>query len=220
MSVPQAKAWMDRLAHDLRGPLAPMQTALYLLREPKVDDGQRDELLAVLERQIRRLSAMIDQLGDIARAEKGHLVTRRETIDVERLVADTVTLLQAQPPHVDFAPGMQGMAIEGDVLRITQLFYALLGLQLSRSHPVPVRARLELAGERLRMTCAVHCRDASDALITALLTSPHPDPPDDALGLGLVIAAAIAEAHGGSLRGRASADDTLELLLELPSGGA
>lgn len=220
MSAPQAKAWIDRLAHDLRGPLAPMQTALYLLRDPQVCDGQRDELLAVLERQIRRLGGMIDQFSDLAWAEKGRLVTRRETIDVELLVANTVARLQARPPHVDFAPGMQGMDIEGDVLRIAQLFHALLGLQLSRSHPVPVRARLELAGERLRMTCAVHCRDASDALIAALLTSPHPDPPDDALGLDLVIAAAIAEAHGGSLRGRASAHDTLELLLELPSGSA
>src|SRR5690606_32218641 len=58
----------------------------------------------------------------------------------------------------------------------------------------------------------------SDALIAALLNSPHPDPPDDALGLGLMIAVAIAEAHGGSLQGRAGAGDTVELVLELPAG--
>ena len=70
------------------------------------------------------------------------------------------------------------------------------------------------------MACAVPCRDATDDLGEALLRAPHPDPPDDALGFGLLIAEAIADAHGGQLRGRASAPDTLEFLLELPTSAA
>lgn len=217
MSAPQVKAWMARLAHDLRGPLAPMQTAVYLLRDSQVSDDQRDELLAVMERQVQRLSGMIDEFSDLGRAAEGRLVARREAIDVELLVADTVARLSAQAPQADFGAGAREAQLEGDVLRVAQLFHALLGLQLSRSHPLPVQARLERIGNRVIMTCSVHCHDASDALIAALLTAPHPDPPDDALGLGLVIAVAIAEAHGGSLRGRARGDDALELVLELPT---
>jgi len=217
VSSPQVKAWMARLAHDLRGPLAPMQTAVYLLRDSQVSDDQRDELLAVMERQVQRLSGMIDEFSDLGRAAEGRLVARREAIDLELLVADTVARLSAQAPQVDFGAGAREAQLEGDVLRVAQLFHALLGLQLSRSHPLPVQARLERTGDRVIMTCSVHCRDASDALIAALLTAPHPDPADDALGLGLVIAVAIAEAHGGSLRGRARGDDALELVLELPT---
>src|SRR5690606_11398054 len=90
---------------------------------------------------------------------------------------------------------------------------------LGRDPASPVRARLELSGDCLRMTCVADCSGATDALVGALLTSPHPDPPDDALGLGLMIAASIARAHGGRLHGRAGARDTAELVLELPAGG-
>ena len=211
---------MERVAHDLRGPLAPMLTAIYLLRDPRTADGQRDELLAVLERQIQRLGGMIDEFSDLGRAGTGQLLVRRETIDVELLVSDTASRLQARAPQVSWSPGARGLEIEGDVLRIAQLFHTLLGMQLARGQPEPVQARLELAGGRLRMTCALHCSDVSDALIAALLTSPHPDPPDDALGLGLMIATAIAQAHGGSLQGRAGAGDIVELVLELPAGRA
>lgn len=209
---------MDRVAHDLRGPLAPMQTAVYLLREPGIADAQRDELLAVLERQIQRLGGMIDEFSDLGRAGTGQLLARREPIDVELLVSDTATRLQARAPQVSWGPDVQGLEIEGDMLRIAQLFHTLLGMQLSRVQPEPVQARLELAGGHLRMTCSLQCSGVSDALIAALLTSPHPDPPDDALGLGLMIAVAIAEAHRGRLQGRAGAGDTVELVLELPAG--
>jgi signal transduction histidine kinase len=217
MSAPLAKSWMERLAHDLRGPLSPMQTAVYLLRDPGLGDTQREELLAVLERQIQRLGGMINEFSDLGRADQGRLLARCDAIDLELLVLDTVARLQEPAPRVEFAPGTQTMRIDGDVQRIAQLFHVLLGLQLSRSRPMPVTARIDRDGGRMRMVCAVHCRDASDALIASLLAAPHPDPPDDALGLGLVIAAAIAEAHGGSLRGRARGGDTLELVLELPA---
>ena len=217
MSAPLAKPWMERLAHDLRGPLSPMQTAVYLLRDPGLGEEQRDELLAVLERQIQRLGGMINEFSDLGRADQGRLVSRREAIDLELLVLDTVAGLREPPPQVEFGPGTGAMRIHGDVQRIAQLFHALLGLQLSRSNPVPVRASIDRDGDQLRMACTVHCRDASDALIASLLAAPHPDPPDDALGLGLVIATAIAEAHGGRLSGRARGDDTLELVLQLPT---
>src|SRR5690606_38079015 len=91
VSAPVARTWMDRVAHDLRGPLAPMQTAVYLLREPGIADAQRDELLAVLERQIQRLGGMIDEFSDLGRAGTGQLLVRREAIDVELLVSDTAS---------------------------------------------------------------------------------------------------------------------------------
>ena len=211
---------MDRVAHDLRGPLAPMQTAVYLLRDADIGQAQRDELLAVLERQIQRLGGMIDEFSDLGRAGTGQFLGRRETIDVELLVSDTASRLHTRAPQVSWGPGVRGLEIEGDVLRIAQLFHTLLGMQLSRGQPEPVQARLEFVDGRLRMTCALECSGVSDALIAALLSSPHPDPPDDALGLGLMIAVAIAEAHDGSLHGRAGAGDTVELVLELPAAAA
>lgn len=217
MSAPRMKTWMDRLAHDLRGPLAPMLTAIYLLRDAGTNGRQRDDLLEMMERQIQRLGGMIDEIGDIGRAEKGRLVGRMEPIDVDLLLDDVATRLQAAAPQITFEPDARGQRIDGDILRIGQMFMTLFGLQFSRQHPATVRARLARTDHGLRMTCAVHCRDAEALPIASLLSLPHPEPQDDSLGLGLMIATAIAQAHGGSLRGETAGADTIELVLELPA---
>lgn len=216
MSMPPITSWMDRLAHDLRGPLAPMLTAIYLLRDAGTQGRQRDDLLALMERQVQRLSSMIDELSDIGRAEKGRLVGRMEPIDLELLLGEVAARLHPVAPDISFAPGTRGARIQGDVLRIGQLFQTLMGLQFSRRHPVAVRAQLARDGTDLRMTCVVQCRDATTLPVSSLLSLPHPEPQDDSLGLGLMIAAAIAQAHGGSLRGGAVGADTIELVLQLP----
>ena len=207
--------WVDRVAHDLRGPLAPMQTAAYLLRDPDIDAAQREELLDLLEHQIHRLSEMICEVSDFGRAEAGRLVTRREQVEVASLVADLAGSLHS-PPRVELDPSVHGVALEGDILRIAQMFQLLLGARLAPGVALPVSARLESERGRLRMHCTVPCPEASDELVDLLLAAPHPDPPDDTLGFGLVIAGAIAEAHGGCLRGHACDEDSVELVLELP----
>ncbi|MGJ4802050.1 sensor histidine kinase [Luteimonas sp. SDU82] len=220
MSTPLGKAWVDRVAHDLRGPLAPMQTAVYLLREPAISDSQRDELLAVLDRQIERLSGMIGEFSDFGRAETGRLVAHRETVDIAALLADLGGGAQDCPPQVALDPAAHGLQVQGDVLRLAQLFQLLLGMQLTRGQSTPVSARIEAAGGGLRMTCALRCAGASDELAQLLLAAPHPDPPDDTLGFRLLIAGAIADAHGGSLEGSARDPETLDLVLELPAAGS
>ncbi|MDQ3206373.1 MAG: two-component sensor histidine kinase, partial [Pseudomonadota bacterium] len=55
------------------------------------------------------------------------------------------------------------------------------------------------------------------ALAEALLRAPLDDPSDEGLGLGLIVAQAIAEAHDGNLSARAIDADTVELVLELPA---
>lgn len=207
--------WVDRVAHDLRGPLAPMQTATYLLRDPEIDAAQRDELLDLLEQQIRRLSQMIGEVSDFGRAEAGRLVTRRERVEVESLVADLAGSLHT-PPRIELDASAHGVLLEGDILRIAQMFQLLLGMRLARGVPAPVAARLESGRGRLSMRCTVACPEASDELVDLLLAAPHPDPPDDTLGFGLVIAGAIAAAHGGRLHGHASDGEHVELVLELP----
>src|SRR5690606_18953449 len=131
---------------------------------------------------------------------------RREAVDLELLVHDSVAGLGMAPPVVEFHEGTRGLALEGDARRLAQLFDLLLGLRLSRRDPSPVRATIERREGGLRMTCTVPCPDATDALASALLQAPHPDPPDEALGLGLLIAGAIARAHGGGLSARAGND--------------
>ena len=77
---------LDRLAHDLRGPLSPLQTAAYLLRRPDLEPERRDELLAIIDRQTTRLSSMVQEVSDWTRARQSRLVSRREAVVPAMLV--------------------------------------------------------------------------------------------------------------------------------------
>lgn len=215
MSLDQA--WLDRLAHDLRGPLSPLQAAAELLRDPDTGDAERGRLLDVIDDQVRRLDVMVDEFSDLLAADRGRLVLAREPVEIAAVLADTVARMPPPRPDIAFAPGSEGLRVEGDGRRIAQLFAAVLGFAVPPECEEPVGARVERADGRMRMACTTPCLDASDVLAASLLAAPHPDPPDGALGLGLVVAAAIARAHGGQLQGRARGSDALEFVLELPA---
>ncbi|HEY9400556.1 MAG TPA: histidine kinase dimerization/phospho-acceptor domain-containing protein, partial [Luteimonas sp.] len=62
--------WLDRLAHDLRGPLTPLQTAAYLLRSGQVEGERQQELFVLIERQTQVLVRMIEELSDWTRVSQ------------------------------------------------------------------------------------------------------------------------------------------------------
>ena len=77
------------LAHELRNPLAPMLTSLHVLRQPSVDGPYRKSALETMERQVRHLSRLVDDLVDVARITQGQVQLRQERLDLARLVRTT-----------------------------------------------------------------------------------------------------------------------------------
>lgn len=67
-------AWLDHLAHDLRGPLSPLLTAVNLLRAGRLEPKQHAELLATMERQLEQLAQLIDDTSDLLRSSRGRTV--------------------------------------------------------------------------------------------------------------------------------------------------
>ncbi|GAA4863244.1 HAMP domain-containing sensor histidine kinase [Luteimonas vadosa] len=218
MSANRSRHWMHRLAHDLRGPLSPMQVAIYLLRDESLAQGERNELFAVLERQIARLDGMIHEISDLGRAEQGRMLTRLEPLDLQLLIEHLSSQLEANPPEITYAPDAGAIELEGDAVRLGQLLKSLLGLRTSRTQQAPVRAHVDWAApDRMRMHCTITSPGAQADFAEALLAGPHPEPPDEGLGLGLMIASAIAEAHGGRLDAGDGTDESIEFVLELPA---
>ena len=72
--------WSQRVAHALRDPLSPMQTAVYLLRSGEISAEERVRMLELIERQGVRLAGMIDELSDCLRAQRGRLLARRTEV--------------------------------------------------------------------------------------------------------------------------------------------
>lgn len=202
--------WLDRVAHDLRGPLMPLQTAAYLLRSGQLDPARQAELIDVIERQTRQLTRMIDELGDWMRATQDRLLGTREPCDPALLIEYAATGAQLPPLRVEDAS--DGATVDGDSQRLTQLLRILLGYAAAQGGTPTVQLdRVE--DERLR----IDVRTTSDVTTSAaaLFDGPQADPFDRGLGLQLLLARRIAEAHGGTLEAR-DIDGERHLRCELP----
>jgi len=190
--------WLDRLAHDLRGPLTPLQTAAYLLQSGQVEGERQQELFAVIDRQTRQLARMIDELDDWTRTEQDRLLGARERcepsllLDYARTGSGVAGSAAVVEDHAD------ATLIDGDPVRLTQLLRTLIEYVSARGKG-PATIALHSTGSHLR----IDVRDAGSppdpAQLAVMLEEPQAEPYDEGLGLRLLVARAIAEAHGGTL---------------------
>ena len=210
---PADPAWLDRLAHDLRGPLAPLQTASYLLQREDLEPERRQELLTMLERQTRRLARMLDELDDWSRAGRSRLLGEREECELALLLDYALVGSGIRDAKVE--DDGNAAPLMGDQQRLTQLLRTLLDFAVARGGI----ARIALHGDGARLHLDVVARQvatADDA--AALLAAPQREPYDDGLGLRLLLAREIARAHGGELEIETAAEG-LRLRCTLPTLG-
>jgi len=209
--------WIDRLAHDLRGPLTPLQTAAYLLRSGQVTPERQQELFALIDRQTRQLVRMIDELNDWTRASQQRLVGTPEACDPALLLDYARANSGAAGSEAIVENHVDGLLLEGDPVRLTQLLRILIEYASAHGR-APATVVLRQVGARLRIdvSSAGSAPDAEE--LAALFEQPHPAAHDEGLGLQLLIAHAIAEGHHGSLHAIADAGRLL-LRCELPLTG-
>ena len=186
----------DCIAHDLKAALSPIQTAAYVLRRgDALQEGTTMELAAVIERQTRRLARMIDEASEWQRAADGRLSLRADDILPGELL-DACLAATDGAPRVHWNTASD-IVFRGDSYRLQQMLVAMLAFACSRD---PGRAPvLEASATPGRLAWTM--TDAGSACeVAALLTRPADAPADDGLGLGLLLAQAIARGHGGELR--------------------
>ncbi|MBA2238463.1 MAG: HAMP domain-containing histidine kinase [Lysobacter sp.] len=199
--------FMGRLAHDLRGPLSPLQTAAYLLRRDDIGAQRQRELLDIIDRQATRLGSMLQEMADWMRARRGNVGTRREAVNVPLLVELACADLVATGGTMELPAELDDVEVFGDTQHLVQMLGTLVAYMRERAGDADVCFRGSLDDDGMLMVVESFDKDPQrpasgqsfPGSFDGLFTSPEPAPFDEGLGLRLLIAHAIAEAHGGEV---------------------
>jgi heavy metal sensor kinase len=218
-------------AHELRAPLALMRTQVdVILRRDRSAEEYRESHQALLT-EIERLSRLADQLLLLARADAGSLSPQRQRVDVSDLLEETLDRWRprAQEGRVRLEQIMdEDAALEADPDLLRRLLDNLLDNAVRhtpRGGKVVVSATLADGAWRFAV------EDTGPGVDPALAGRIFDrfTRADDARardsggsGLGLALSAAIAQAHGGSIRLEKGAGPSsgARFVVVLPIGGS
>ena len=192
------------LGHDLRNPLASMSLAAEALLEHPLDDAGR-RTVERLQRSTRRMTDMVTDLLDFARAKLGGGigVALTEVSDLETGLRHVVAELQAAHPARELNVSIDPLgSVRCDPARMAQLVSNLLSNALTHGAPGrPVAVRAQRRGDTFVLS--VHNEGAPigpDAQAQLFLPYTRGGPGSrSGLGLGLYIVKQIADAHGGTV---------------------
>jgi signal transduction histidine kinase/CheY-like chemotaxis protein len=220
--------FLATLAHELRNPLAPIRSAVAVLRMPHASMEHQLEAGLIIERQVGHMARLIDDLLDVSRITAGKLPlkkTRLRLADVLNLAVSTVR------PHIDEAGHQLTMslprepiAVEGDEARLSQVFANLLhnackyterGGEIMLAVSLPNESEVEVA-----------VRDSGIGIPPEFLprlfekfsqVAPALDRSQGGLGLGLSLVQGIVALHLGRVEARSAGTGRgSEFIVRLP----
>jgi len=201
--------FLAMLGHELRNPLAPMQTALHLLDVRPGAGGERER--QILRRQISHMRRLVDDLLDISRIARGMLQIRREPVELRHVVERAVEAVQAGlvpvRHEVTLALADHPVWVEGDETRLEQAVTNLLANGVRFGGARPLLVSVEADGDTARIRVRDHGVGLRPEEVERVFEPFYQAPQSLArtsggLGLGLAIVKTVAELHGG----RASAE--------------
>lgn len=213
-------AILRAVSHDLRSPLTSIITSADALASPAVLDDERDELVAAIGVDARRLTRLVDQLLDLSRLQAGAAEPRPDWVSIPELITVAMQSIGAQDGQFRLSADADTPLVQADAGQLERAFANLLenARQHSGGHEVSLRVRA--VGSRL----VVRIVDRGPGIPAAELERVfeafyrRANTGSGGAGLGLAVARGFIEANGGrvtaeSLPGQGTAF-VVELALE------
>ena len=201
--------FLAMLAHELRNPLAPISSSASLLGLQFAHEPRVRQASAIIGRQVRHMSRLVDDLLDVSRVTRGLIELRTATVDLRDIVNSaldqTRPLIEERRHAITLDLPDAPAYVEGDQTRLVQTVANIVN---NAAKYTPEGGRIAVGLEAGAGTLALHVRDNGSGMPLELVPSVFELFTQGArtlarsqggLGIGLALVRKLVELHGGSV---------------------
>jgi signal transduction histidine kinase len=219
--------FLAMLAHELRNPLAPLRNAAALLRLTDEGHPQRTALSSLVDRQVRHMSRLLDDLLDASRIHQGKIALANEPVELRTLLAQTLegnrAMTDARGQQVVLSLPEQPVWLQADPVRITQIVENLL-INAAKFTEVQgtITISLTTAQGQGRLSVADNGQGIDPELLPRVFDlftqgARSLDRSQGGLGIGLSLVRNLVSLHGGTVTAASEGDGRgSEFIVTLP----
>lgn len=219
--------FLATLSHELRNPLAPIRTAIEVMRLARADPEIVENARKTVERQLLHLGRITDDLLDVARITQNKVELRRERLDLRAVLQSAIEatrpLIDAHAHTLTIDLPRQPMPVDADYTRLSQAFSNLLN---NAAKFTPGSGQIRVAASVQGTMATVTVSDTGVGVPPSMLPrifdmftqlQAHRDRTYGGLGIGLTLAKRLVELHGGTIEARSEGPGRgTSLVVKLP----
>jgi PAS domain S-box-containing protein len=219
--------FLAMLSHELRNPLAPISNAVQLLSiQPGNETPLQQQARTVIERQVRQLKHLIDDLLEVSRITTGRIRLHTERVDLRGILENAVetvrTLIDQSKHELTVSQASEPIILEADTTRLEQV---LVNLLTNAAKYTPKGGHISVSLQRERDEAVFRVRDTGVGIAPDLLprifdpftqSERSLDRSQGGLGIGLTVVQRLVQMHGGRIEVHSSLGHGSEFVVRLP----
>lgn len=220
----EMKKWNAAIAHELRTPVTILQGRIQGIRDGVFETSEQQ--FEILLEQTKGLSRLIDDLRVLSLSDSGQLYLYRETIHLDQLIGETMTLFADDFRAREITPILQTHAISAflDKFRFMQVLAALISNAIKYADSGLLLVTCILSGNHILITVedegpGIDAKETDKIFDAFYRTESSRTHETDGSGLGLAVVSSIIRAHGGSVAYRNSQHGGSCFEIKLPIAG-
>ena len=204
--------FLAMLSHELRNPLATIRNAVSMLEQLRPDHADLNWCNDILDRQVRQLTRIVDDLLDVSRVSRGKIQLRKERLDLATVVRQAIEscrpFVLAREHELNMSLPSTPLYVEGDQARLSQVVANLLNnaakyterggrirVTLESSTGTPGQAVLRVSDNGSGISS-----EAMEKLFEMFYQADQNlARSDGGLGIGLSLVHRLVEMHGGQV---------------------